>query len=102
MIDETQKVTINRFVFYMKALAENDLWDEASYALEEHGVTHLTLETKHLAIIRQMVAKKVAAGESLTAKGKIIPECLSCGGMPQPKPPPGGGGDGGVGPPKQQ
>lgn len=40
-ISRLSQISLRRFSFFMRYIAENNLWDEAEAHLEEHGCTDL-------------------------------------------------------------
>lgn len=101
--EPVSRVPINRFFFVMKALAKDNLWHEVKDYLADHGYADVLVSSEPIALIQDLLKKKVSAGEFVAKRGKRFMGSISCfGGHPTPppkppqRPPPdGGGGDGG-------
>jgi hypothetical protein len=105
-VENVTRVSVRRFAFFMKGIAENDLWDEVQLHLEDLGCTEVVVSSEPIAALQELVARQLAEGEQLSPRAKRVAQC-GCGvsmpgpggGGPQfPKPggpPDGGGGDGG-------
>jgi hypothetical protein len=103
--------SIRQFVFFMKAIADNNLWDEAEQHLKSRGCTRIILSVEPIGAIQQMLQQKIqqkpSAGNKLTPQIIRVSGSISClhpvGPLPDPHPPePPGGRPGGPppGPPE--
>jgi hypothetical protein len=81
-------VPINRFIFVMKALAENDLWDEVAAYLEDHGHVQVTVGAEPIRLIQELLKEKVANGEPVSKRAARFLMSATCGPLPPPKFPP--------------
>lgn len=95
MADDVQLISLNRFVFVMKAIAENDLWDEAALYLEDKGQSKVPVSKVQIGVLQELIKEKIAEGAPINSRGSRFLRSLTCGGVPQPQVPHGGG-DGGV------
>lgn len=103
-VENLTRVSVRRFSFLMKCIAENNMWDEVELYLEELGCTDVIVSVEPIGAVQELFKRKIAAGEQLSPRTKVVIEC-GCGvshpGPPggPPKSPGGGGGDGGPPPP---
>jgi hypothetical protein len=93
------KVSVRRFSFFMKCIAENNLWDEVELHLEDLGCTELIISHEPITAVQELLKTKVSAGEQLSSR---TPRVIASGcGVAPPGPPtpvfPSGGGNGGSG-----
>lgn len=89
-IDNLTQISIRRFSFFMKFIAENNLWDEAELYLEDHGCQEIVVSSEPIAAIQNLVKEK-SAGEPVNKRGLRVMASITCGGghpTPPPKPPP--------------
>jgi hypothetical protein len=106
-VETVARVRIRQFMFFMKAIAEDDLWDDVEVLLEERGYLELVISSEPIGVVQQMLQNKVKVGEPLSSRTRRVVDC-GCGvsnpGPPKPVTPPshGGGGDGGPPPPPPQ
>lgn len=85
---------LSRFIFVMKALAEDDLWDELAVRLEDHGHSAIMINLKQIAVMQQVLQEKIAAGEAVGKRSRMFAFCspLDCQVRPPNFPPSSGGG----------
>jgi hypothetical protein len=98
-IKKLTQISVKRFSFFMKCIAENDLWDEAELRLEELGCTEIRVSSEPIAAVQELLKRKADEGEQLSARGRRVAECV-CGGHPVNNGDAGGNGD--AGPPPNQ
>jgi hypothetical protein len=101
-ITKVFRVSVKRFNFVMKAIAEADLWDEAELRLEDHGCVEIVVSSEPITVIQKLLRDKIQAGESSSPRVRGVALCACGAGMPgpvRPVTPPshGGGGDAGGG-----
>lgn len=89
-IENVRRVSVRRFSFFMKGVAENNLWSEIQSLLEEMGCTEVIISSEPIAAVQELLSRKVTSGEQLSSRGMRVAHCY-CGD------PGGGGGDGGDG-----
>jgi hypothetical protein len=82
------QVPINRFIFVMKALAEDDLWDDAAAYLQDHGHVQVTVDEELLRLIQDMLKHMVANGEPVSRRALRFMLSATCGPLPPPRFPP--------------
>mgnify|MGYP000904866494 FL=1 len=62
------EVSVGRFAFVMKAIAENDLWDEAVFQLEQEGLGKIRVDPRQLAVLKAIVGLPTESNRSLTRR----------------------------------
>lgn len=62
------EVSVARFAFVMKAIAENDLWDEVVFELEQQGVDKIKVDCRHLAVLKAVVSQPNDANRAQTRR----------------------------------
>lgn len=97
---EVNTVSAKRFIFVMKAIAENNLWDDVLLHFEERGHAQIQVFAYMVDLLKEALNEKVRAGEALNKRGQrflMSATCGSVGGGGPTRPPvsPGGGGSGG-------
>jgi hypothetical protein len=85
-IENVGRVSVRRFSFFMKGIAENNLWSEIESLLEEMGCTEVVISSEPMAAVQELLKRKVTSGEHLSPRG-LRAAASDCGG--------GGGGGGG-------
>jgi hypothetical protein len=95
--DDLKVTSIKRFISIMKAIAHEDLWDDAEALLAKHGHKAIVISYEQNRLLLQMVQEKEQSG-----KGQVVArELMGCasngplGPRPGPTTPGGGGGPGG-------
>ncbi len=91
-VENVTRVPVRRFAFFMKAIADNDLWDEVEFHLEDLGCTEVMVSSEPIAAIQELLSSKVAAGEQLSSRTKRVAECACFGPGTGPGGPGGGHG----------
>lgn len=95
---EETEFSVGRFAFVMKAIAENDLWDEVVFQMEEQGLGKVRINSRQLAIVRAVLGDASDSSKALGRRGNRFLRCqCSDGGGPDAGPDAGpeGGADGG-------
>ncbi|PFB76795.1 caspase family protein [Bacillus thuringiensis] len=92
VIDENKMntISIHRFVFVMKAIAENNLWDDMVLYFEEKGQDKILLSPKHIALLKDLFTEKVKDGETINKRARLFLSRCGCSNCHN-------GGDGGAG-----
>jgi hypothetical protein len=67
--------SIGQFVFFMKALAENDLWDQVEQHLESQGCTSIIVSAEPIRAVQEML-KKNAFGPEPTHRKRAYHHAL--------------------------
>ena len=96
-------ISISKFIFVMKAIAADDLWDEVGQRLEDTGHTSVLVDPEHMAILQSLLKEIAATGGSVSHRGSRVALSICGPGGPQapgprhppPPPPPPGPGPGG-------
>jgi len=101
-IKKLTQISVRRFSFFMKCIAENDLWDEAEIWLEELGCTEIRVSSEPIAAVQELLKRKVNEGEPLSARTKLVAESAGCGGSAGGVNDGDAGGGGDAGPPPNQ
>jgi len=91
------EVSVGRFAFVMKAIAENDLWDEVIFQLEQQGLNKIKVDTRQLAVLKAIVGLPNEGNKALTRRASRF-LASSCGDTHQPDAGPDAGPDGGTHP----
>ena len=55
-VENVTRVPVRRFAFFMKAIADNDLWDEVEFHLEDLGCTEVMVSSEPIAAIQELLA----------------------------------------------
>lgn len=76
--------SVRQFKVFLKALAENDLWEEIERDLVKRGCRELLISIEPIRAIQELLRQKIAKGHSLTAQAKILPD--SACRLPPPRP----------------
>jgi hypothetical protein len=82
---DIQLISLNRFLFVMKAIAADDLWDEMAAHLADHGHNTIMISSTQLALVQEVIKEKLAAGEPLSKRSQRFASSQMCGGLPPPK-----------------
>ena len=108
------QVSLERFVFFMRVIADNDLWDEALSHLHSLGGHDILVSLEPIEAVQQFVRQRVLAVDAdydpssevvgkvsrdlaLKADPRTVQMLAShCGPGGRPPKFPGGGGDGGI------
>jgi hypothetical protein len=71
-IDTVTQVSFKRFFFFMRFIADNNLWDEVEMHLEDHGCFEIVLSSEPIESIKQLIRQKVEDGEPVSKHGHRI------------------------------
>lgn len=93
--DDLNSISIHRFVFVMKAITENNLWDEVLFHFEEKGHDQIQVSSEQIALLKEVLSEKVSEGEPLNKRGLRFLRSATCGTVRPPPATPHGGGDAG-------
>jgi len=106
--ESLSRVSVKQFSFFMKSIAENELWEEVEFYLDQNGVVDIVVSAAPVLAVQELLQQKIQSGETLSPRGRRVALC-HCGvgspgppgGPPRFPPGPGGGGppDGGGPPP---
>jgi hypothetical protein len=66
---DEMEMPVGRFAFVMKAIAENDLWDEVVFQLEQEGLNKITFSRRQLDVVRAIIGQTAESGQTLTRRG---------------------------------
>jgi hypothetical protein len=80
------RVSVARFLFFMKAIAEDDLWTEVELCLEQSGCAEVSVSFEPVEAIKELLRAKAARNEPLGERSQRVMACV-CG----PGGPPGAG-----------
>jgi hypothetical protein len=94
---DEMEVSVGRFAFVMKAIAENDLWDEVIFQLEQEGLNKIKVNTRQLAVLKAIVGQPSESNKALTRRGSRF-LASACEDTHRPDAGPDGGSDGGTHP----
>jgi hypothetical protein len=102
-VEEVIRTPIRRFVAFMKAIAADDLWEEAERHLENRGYTEILVSWEPVKAVQEFIQLKLDNGGPLSEHSRRIPTSDHPPAFPVPKfppsrPPSGGGGDDGGAP----
>ena len=62
------EVSVARFAFVMKAIAENDLWDDVVFQMEQQGIGKIRVDQRQLAVLKAVVAQPIDGNRVLTRR----------------------------------
>jgi hypothetical protein len=92
-------ISVQRFVFVMKAIAENEAWDDVVFHFEENGHSTVMVSAEQIDLLREVLNHKLGEGDPLNRRGHRFLRCV-CRPPRPPVTPVGGGGDAGGGHPQ--
>src|SRR5262245_38618648 len=72
---DEMEVSVGRFAFVMKAIAENDLWDEVVFQLEQEGLGKIRVDSRQLAVLKAIVGLPTESNKALTRRASRFLRC---------------------------
>ena len=75
---DLHQVELRRFIFFMKGISENGLWDEVERYFRTKDITSITISAKPILTAQELLRSKLAAGEQLTPRAARISSCGLC------------------------
>ena len=76
--NKNRYISVARFAFVMKALAENDLWDEAIVKMEEHGFDEIYVDPRHVDILKDVIKGRLDTGDAVNKRGVVFLGSVRC------------------------
>ncbi|MBE5096787.1 hypothetical protein [Bacillus thuringiensis] len=86
-VEDMDTISIHRFIFVMKAIAENNLWDEVALHFEEKGHEKIQVFSYQIGLLKDALNEQVSRGETINKRGQRFMRSVTCGPKYPPRPP---------------